>query len=257
MADALVRLLNQRGYLPIFLPRTGLEPPELYSFARQKNELVRWGALRQFLPQGTAFRPKSSQVSDIEHLQTSGKKQSLALDFLSRALKCVGIEGAPKLDLSFSGAEEYRFSFSGLTAKSVDPAALRTVIQGLELTGIPQRYLEMGGLHIAYEYLYAQKLLMSRSDQRGFRQDISGAVGQYLDLGAKGSVRVESETTISFSGQGGVSAAFAYKAARILQGNNGWELYPEEQMADVRLETRPFLPARGVALGVMENADKC
>lgn len=255
MADALVRLLNQRGYLPIFLPRTGLEPPELYSFARQKNELVRWGELRRFLPKGTSFRPKSSQVSDIEHLQTSGKKQALALDFLSRALKCVGIESAPKLDLSFSGAEEYRFSFSGLTARTVDPAELRTVIQGLQLTGIPQASLDVGGLHIAYEYLYAQKLLMSRSDQRGFRHDISGAVGQYLDLGTKGAVKVESETTISFTGQGGVAAAFAYKAARILQGNNGWELYPEEHMADVKQESRPFVPARGVALGVAENSN--
>ena len=50
MADELVRALNKLGYLPVFLPRTKVEPPELYNYARTNQRLIRRGALSAHVP---------------------------------------------------------------------------------------------------------------------------------------------------------------------------------------------------------------
>ncbi len=88
----------------------------------------------------------------------------------------------PKLDLGFTGAKNFSFAFTGVTYLSVDPAQLGQVIRDMTTEGIPQAYVDAGRLHVAYEYAYAQELLMSRGDKKAFSEDISGKVGAYLDL---------------------------------------------------------------------------
>ena len=55
MADALVRTLNAMGYQPVFLPRSGVQPPELYHYLRDQRRLVRIGSLAGALPAAAAL----------------------------------------------------------------------------------------------------------------------------------------------------------------------------------------------------------
>jgi hypothetical protein len=250
VSDALVKLLNRLGYQPVFLPRTGSAPPELYNFAN--GRLVRRGLLTEYLPPSVRFDEERGRAADIEHEQTTGKDHAAALSFLKNALRCVGIDGAPKLDLSFAMKSKLVFAFHEVTYRAVSPAQLDKAVGALSLGAVPEEIVTGGDLHIAYEYLYARKLLMSRVDQKSYSSDVSTAIAQYLDLGGKGTVEVQSATTLSFCAASGALAAFAFKAGQLRRSLDGrrWSFYPEENSMSVGAPSRPFIPARGTVLTV-------
>lgn len=188
-------------------------------------------------------------------MASSNKHFDAALGFLQKALQALGVSGVPKIDLSFTGAKEFTFAFSNVTYQSVDPAVLDGILQDLDIPlAIPDDYVQMGKLHVAYEYAYANTLIMSRSDGKKFDADVSGDLGAYINVGAKGNVELIS--TVSFSSSSGEVAAFAYKAGQLEKDANRWTFKPEEVLrgADGR-ETgeTPFIPRRTVVL-VAEEA---
>src|SRR5215469_11681639 len=253
MPDALVTMLNSYGYQAVFLPRTGVVPPELYNYV--KKRLVRQGALARFFEQKVVFTPTTGKLGALQGSVTSSKNSSAAVGFLQKALQALGIGTIPKLDLAFTGSKEFVFAFSDVTYQSVDPAELNGILQNLSIPlAIPDRYVQMGGLHVAYEYAYANTLTMSRSDGKKFDADISGDVGAYINLGAKGSVEVKSNSTVSFSSSSsGEVAAFAYKAGQLHKVGNRWTFEPEVVMraratADNIAGRTPFIPARARVL---------
>ena len=249
MADALVRELNRLGYQPVFLPRTGVSPPELYNYERANQRLVRRGALARYLPSVAELEPTTGQLADINYKYTSSKKLDAAVSFLENALRCIGISAVPKLDLGFTGARELSFSFAKVTYASVDPAELDPLLRGMMTDGIPTSYVEAGLIHVAYEYAYAPELLLSRADRRSFTAGISGDIGNYVDLGVAGSVSLASESTLSFKSTGSVGAAFAYKAAKLAREGSGWALFPEVVVKRGLLEERTaFVPQPAVVL---------
>lgn len=188
---------------------------------------------------------------------TSNKHFDAALGFLQKALQALGVSGVPKIDLSFTGAKEFTFAFSNVTYQSVDPAVLDGILQDLDIPlAIPDDYVQMGKLHVAYEYAYANTLIMSRSDGKKFDADVSGDLGAYINVGAKGNVELKSNSTVSFSSSSGEVAAFAYKAGQLEKDANRWTFKPEEVLrgADGRETGKtPFIPRRTVVL-VAEEA---
>lgn len=255
MSDALVRMLNSYGYQPVFLPRTGVVPPELYNFANKR--LVRRGGLAAFFKDLVAFTPTTGKLADFQGKLKTNKHSDGAVGFLQQALQALGISGVPKIDLSFAGSREFVFAFSNVTYQSVDPAVLDKVLQDLTIPlAIPDAYVEMGGLHIAYEYAYANALTMSRSDGKQFGGDLSGNVGAYINLGAKGNVELQANSTIAFSSRAGEVAAFAYKAGQLHKNEKRWTFEPEVVMralgGTVTRKTL-FLPARTKALIAEED----
>jgi hypothetical protein len=253
MADELVRALNKLGYLPVFLPRTKVEPPELYNYARSNQRLIRRGALSAYIPKAKDLMPTEGDLGDIEYKYSSKKKLDAAVSFLENALKAIGIDSVPKIDLGFTGSNDFSFAFTKVRYRSVDPARLDGVIRTISTEGIPQEYVDAGNLHIAYEYAYAQELLMSRGDRKEFIHDISGKVGTYLDLGTKGSASIASSTTISFKSKAD-PAAFAYKAGQLVKEAGGWEFFPEEvKTAGLTEQRQVYVPQRGVVLTAVEE----
>ncbi|MEJ8811904.1 hypothetical protein WKW77_12565 [Variovorax ureilyticus] len=251
MADALVKALNRLGYQPVFLPRSGVKPPEVYHYLRDDARLVRIGELVNFLPAAAGLAPTEGKLGDINYSYTSGKKVDAAVSFLEQALKCIGIDAVPKIDLGFTGAKEFSFAFTDVHYLSVDPARLLSLIKDFSTDGIPHEYVEDGRLHLAYEYAYARELVMARGDRQAFDHDISGKVGAYFDVGTKGSVSVASATTISFKNANDTSVAFAYKAGQLMREKGKWVLYPEEVDRNNLLEERrPFVPQRAIVLSV-------
>jgi hypothetical protein len=257
MADALVREINRLGYQLVFQPRTGVFPPELYNYEPANRRLVRRGALASYLPQAGGLVPSKGQLAAIDLLYTSKKQHQGAASLLSNALKCIGIDSTPNLDLGFTGAREYAFSITEVTYESIDPAVLDPLIRNLSPTGIPARYVEGGHLHVVYEYAYAGELLMSRADRKDFSHDISGKVGAYLDMGLKGEASVKNSSTLSFKSTQGLRAAFAYKAARLTRDGGAWVLYPEVIRSGKGLfeERQPYIPQPGVVIEVIDSPE--
>ena len=264
MIDTLVRLLNDYGYQPVFLPTTNVSPPEIYNLAGSR--LVRRGALQRYL-RAAVPPPTRGNLPDIEHTSTGKKKLTAAVSFLQNALKAIGITSIPKLELGFVGAHELVFSFHEVTTLSVEPAALDPLLKGLEPHAIPEQYVAEGKVHLAYEYAYARRVLLRRADGANFTHTVEGKLHDFIDLGTGGEVAIDSATTLSFAPATGQPAAFAYKAGRLERRAGRWELFPEE-ILDVRngyfersadgqpidvapappVIKEPFLPTRGIVL---------
>lgn len=225
MADRLVKMLNLYGYQPVFLPRTGLVPPELYNFDNHK--LIRLGALAECIPgQTVKFQPTSGDLADLEGEVTSGKNISEAVGFLTNALAVLGI-GAPKLDLSFAGSKDFVFAFTKVTYQTVDPLIIDKTLQSITLPlAIPNQYITSGAMHIAYEYAYAGSVTMKRKDGNSFSMNVGADIHQFVHVDSKVKLEVTNNTTLSFSPTGGTVAAFAYKAGR-LERNGFWTFKPE------------------------------
>lgn len=249
MPDALVTLLNNVGYMPVFLPRAGLVPPDLYDLG-QHNKLIYLGPLSAILPNTVKLpTPSRNALPDIHHQETSKKSLKAAASFLEHALKCIGVVTPVKLDLSFAGATELSFSFSEVSYAAIPPTKLLSVIQEIDATGIPQNNINSGRLHIAYDYAYARKLLLRRCDHSSFKYDVRGIkVGSFIDIGTGGKVEAEDATTIAFKSNGH-SIAFAYKAGQLVRHRGQWQFNPEIKGRGFLAEhARPYLPARGVVL---------
>lgn len=248
MRDRLVALLNDLGFQPVFIPTTGLEPPELYNHDR--GHLIRRGPLARYL-KASIPRSHTGVLPDIEHHHTSGKRLAEATKFLHNALRCIGVLPV-ELSLAALGSDDLVFAFSEVTTLRIDPADLDPLLQQLEVHAIPDEYVRGDALHIAYEYVYARQVSLRRHDGKGFDAAIGGRVHELFDLGAKGKVRIEGSTALVFSASDEVPAAFGYKAGQLRLDNDRWTFYPEI-VATARGEASssvqaPYLPARGVVL---------
>jgi hypothetical protein len=250
MADALVTLLNRAGYQPVFLPRTGLTPPELYNYGKEtgKARLIRRGPLADYLPEPVDFEVIRSSLPDISHAHTSSKDLSASVSFLSRCLACLGITAVPSLDLSFAGTNQLVFAFKGVWSLRVEPSALDHMLRSLDLGAIPEEYVERGFLHVAYDYAFTPSLVVQREDRRAFSAGVDGDIGQFIQLGADAKVAVEDRSTISFNVANAHVPAFAYKSGRLVHDTR-WRFYPEETYRSGTEESsRPFVMRRGVVL---------
>jgi hypothetical protein len=252
MPDALVSFLNRRGYQPVLLPQTGLAPPDMYNVSG--DALVRRGPLRDYLPELDGLAPIEASLPDFEQKFTTRKTIKLAVGFLEEALACIGISSIPRLDLSFAGSQDVRFAFSDIVKREVAPSALDQLIANIRLGAIPERYAREGDLHVAYEYVYAGKLLMTRHDQRHFDFGAKGDVAEFIKLGANAKVHVESETRIAFSRSGRDRVAFAYKSGRLLLNEGRWELLLRRDMLGGETEAQhPYIPHPGRLARVIES----
>ena len=82
-------------------------------------------------------------------------------------------------------------------------------------------------------------------------------IGAYIDLGAQGQAKFESETCISFTGVNGIVAAFACKIGRLEKRGSKWYFFSTEDAGDGFLadedKPKPFLLERGVVLRVEQE----
>jgi hypothetical protein len=254
MIDGLVWELNQLGYQAAWLPQTGLIPPDIYNVASVAGgrRLVRRGPLHDYLPAVAQLKLHRGQTADIDHHHTTKKKLTGAVDFLKRALGYLGVSAIPRLDLGFTGSSELTISFADVHFARVDISSIEPLLAQMQTHAIPEHVIASGRLHIAYEYLYAGSVHVTRADQKAFDVDVKGRVGEFVDVGTSAHVSVDQGTRLAFSGNR-ARAAFAYKAARLTRPGANWEL---ETVISLRSPegppaSAPYLPA---AIGVVLEA---
>lgn len=254
MSDQLVKMLNSYGYQPVFLPKTGLVPPELYNFDAHK--LIRLGPLESCIKDSVKFQPTEGKLGSISGQVTSGKNIKAAVGFLNKALSLLGISNLPSFDISVAGTHDFVFSFADVTYKSVDPIQLDSILQGLTLPlAIPTAYVASDAMHIAYEYAYSSTLMMSRADGNQFSGDMKLAFQDVINLNPQLSLDVKNKTTVTFQTTGNILPAFAYKAGQLKKEGTHWTFKPEivvKGFAGVAA-SQPYLPAYRVVLEVEEE----
>ena len=89
-------------------------------------------------------------------------------------------------------------------------------------------------------------------DGKRFDADLGGRLNEYFELGARGRMRMDDDTSLTFTASDETPAAFGYKAGQLRVENEKWSFYPEI-ISNVRDDAgsfvmAPYLPARGVVL---------
>jgi hypothetical protein len=258
--DALVNLLNGLGYQPVLMQGSNRLPPEMYVFREGNGQLIRRGALSDYLaPNCMIPELVSGTLFDkLTHKETSRKGLEAAATFLGDALACIGITSAPKLNLSFAPRSEFTFSFDDATYKSLDPSKIDHMLKDLNTGAIPIEDIKNGYLHIAYEYAYAGAITMRIKRDTDIALGLKVLqIGQYIDLGAKGEIHVTDDTTIIFASKKQEPAVFAYKVGRLTRRGDRWEFHPGEEIgaffAPNEEVKKPYILERGVVLRVEES----
>jgi hypothetical protein len=257
-ADKLVVWLNSKGYMPIYLPRVGAAPPDMYVLAGA--QLTRMGALRNYLPTDVRL-PKNvmNRLPDIQFHSTSKKNIQGAAAFLQSVLRVLGIVSSPSLKLSFGGDGDVVFRLVDVTYEEIEPAAVAKAIGRLITDTIPSQYVEGDKLHIAYNYAYAARLEMRRADGSKFEGSLTNAqIQDVFELGAAAKAELHGGDALTFSASDSTPIAFAYKSGRVLYENGTYKFLPSEGsvqgFAARKGDTKaPYVPARGVVLNVEDN----
>ena len=215
--DPLVALLNDLGYTAVELPRTGIVPPHVYVDDEGKR-VIGVGPLARFIPGGHPLgRRKSGELPEISRKTTASMDVRAAGSFLERALYAIGVDGSPKLDLSFVTKHKLHFTFSNVSWVGFDPADIGLALHHADFSSLPQRQVEGDMLLVAYEFAYARKLVMSVADDYSSGIDLKAVkLESFIELGAKAKVEVASRTTLSFAARPkGEPVAFAFKSGQV------------------------------------------
>ena len=252
MPDSLVRYLNQRGYQPVLLPRTGARPPDLYAMTNSGLDFI--GSLISFLP-GRKRAPKCDEgaLADIQEVETTAKSLEGSVSFLKNVFHTIGLSGAPKAAANAAKNAKFMFRFENVTYTRAGLVDLSRLVAALPIEGVPAAYRSSADLHVAYEYLYAAKLTMQRSGSASAGAGAAtGTIDQMFSLQAKGRIKSDSLSTLSFKARDEGPAVFAYKALKLRRLADGWmlEAPPIDSAGFIRTDEAaagkpPYLPLPG------------
>jgi hypothetical protein len=73
----------------------------------------------------------TGKLGDIAYKYTSSKNAHAAASFLENALKCIGIDAIPKLELGFAGSQDFSFAFTDVTYQKVDSSKIDDILEGI------------------------------------------------------------------------------------------------------------------------------
>ena len=251
MSDELVRVLSKGGYQPIFLPRTGVQPPEVYGVVEKR--LVRHGPLQSYVRGAADLQRKTGHLPEIEAHRTSKKGANASAKFLLRALSCIGVDGL-RADLGLDSSEKLTFSFVDVTFEMVEPADIQRLFTQTLRVQFPRHLLRTGTAHVVYEYLFARRLRIVRERS----QNTAFTLGASLTKELEGAISVTNESDSSFvlSSPNPIHAAFAFRAGLVLEEGSSLAFYPEVTKALMGGEDAgltPYMPFRGMVAPVVDD----
>jgi len=256
--DALVKVMNGVGYNPILLPRTGIEPPFIYTY--ENKELKPWGRLTTAVPAGSLPSQLNGGVqNDISFTQSSRMTLEAAGNFLEDALRCIGVNSAPKLDLNFARGSQITFSFSSVTWRGLDPADVAIALnKGFDPVGLDESKVRLGMVHVAYDYAYADEIEMTLTQDVSDNIDLKAIkIDTFIDLGGKAEYKVKTSKTLTFKSKGD-PAAFACKVGQVKPARQGWTFNATEivgrNFAPEEGPPAPYLLSRGQVLVVADDS---
>jgi hypothetical protein len=257
MADRLVAFLNSLGLQPVLLPSSGLHPPELYSYSRRSG-LVRRGPLIDYLVSGSQIPDVTEgALPDVDEQCSSAKGRRSALRFAEGVLAIFGGQG-PSLHSAFSGKGKFEFSLREVTYAGLNPSQIEILIREIDLSRLSMKDLKEGNLHVAYQYAYANKLVIrSGSSGRGTGKAAAN-IGGLVDIRQEGVQTSDKNSELVYNAVDARAVMFAYKAGQLHWNGHSVEFRPEElrrrfwglsssdkDNSDDEPEDRLFVPAAG------------
>jgi hypothetical protein len=227
--DPALTMLAKHGYNVVRLPRTGIEPLDV--FGRDANGIEALGRLPTIWENaGTVPVPQDGNVAaDIKTVKTAALKASIGVRVLEEILTGLGAS-IPKVDFAYNRKKSLTFSFGNIQIVKVDPFVVGQYLKVGDLqSGNPwvARYFfdDDAEAFIITEVLKSDAVTVSTGSESGASagvdvKAIEGVVG--------GSVSVEAnnaeKTEVTYKGMPARHLTFGFKAFRISYHNGVWKV---------------------------------
>jgi hypothetical protein len=255
MSDSVIAALSAQGYQPIFLPETGLSPPDIYVFDKNQKKLVRYGPLSGYAREARRIVPKPHKTPSFGNVTTRALETTTTMSLMRRLMRLIGLGGA-KVEASFhfAGDSRFRYEFREITVKAVDRHEVQPIVRELKFHNILDSLVTDGSVHLVLEYLYAKRIVMRLADGSDFDAHVTADVEKLVQAAASGRVHREGKGFLTFEAEGEEGAAFAYKALQVFlyDGKLDIGLGAKTLGEPADKEPAPYIPAPGEFLDVEE-----
>ena len=213
--DPFMRFMNGKGYMPIVHPKSGVSPPVVLTLKGDQyfdtREIVELLTSRKLSTDGLVVDYQAA--ADFEKDLSNNQSGKVSIGFLGNILSKLGIGGDPKVAAHANHGDQTKYCFQGVSIKSVSPGLIRDRIHDLKPDDFDSDDLRNGNVYIAYQYVYAKKLIVGTGDNlaAGFDASVDIHNAAKIEVSAGGDrVRID---MASFNGEEPV--AFGFKAGQL------------------------------------------
>jgi hypothetical protein len=220
--EQLLTFFTERGYQPILLARSDLLPPEVYFFG--DNWYHRHGPLRNLLAGANSLpEPSVGELPELERIRTDSKKAHLSFSFFDQLLKKFGLAGA-KGNAKADAAGDEVLRFQGVTIRSVSPNEIETALnEGFHVEKLGKDRIEQGIVHIAYEYIYSNKVQVIIGNRSNVSVGLSANLPHAAEVKADVSTQGKDADATTYQKKDR-PVAIALKCAKLEREGRVWRL---------------------------------
>lgn len=219
--EALLRFFNERGYQLALLARTDLTPPDVYDFREGSYE--RLGPLAHFLTSNAPIpEPALANAIDFEKVANTEHTAQISFSFFKNLLERFGLGSAEGQGKIATNAES-TYCFKDVTIASVSVIDVEGALRAGLANDHVASQVKSGSIHIAYEYIYAGKVQISR----GHHDDMAVGLSANIPQVAKGSATSShlGKNTSLISYQNSVKpVVIAFKVGQLVKSGTEWKL---------------------------------
>jgi len=213
--DPFMVYMNNKGYNPIVLPKSGVSPPMVmilesdhYSDMRELTELL---TSRKLSTEGLVanYEPAAGFEKDL----ANNKSGKVSVTLFDRLLSGIGLSGDATIKAHANQGGQTKYQFQEVYVKNTFPGVIRERIGNLESDVFDDADLKEDRVYIAYQYVYAKKLIIGNGNNMAAGFGGKGKVGGAADIevSASGdSVRID---VAKYNGN--EPLAFGFKAGRL------------------------------------------
>jgi len=216
LTDEVIKYLNNIGYMPIVVPRSGIVPPTVYR--HEEDTYIRIADLNDWLdarPELQALlSTKPESAVDLGN-ELNDRKAGKASISLFAQISAIFSAGAPNVEAAGEAGGEVQIMYDDCTTRVVVPDKVEKALAGVK----PEQFgpaLGEGKVHIAYEYLYASKVKASVKSNAGGSASASAAIAGVGKAEATASANRGASETMTWEGKAGQEpVAIAFKVAQV------------------------------------------
>jgi hypothetical protein len=251
--EKLIRFFNEKGYQPILFARTDLTPPDVYDF--RDGAFERLGPLVSFLKSGAAIpKPTLAKSTDFERVDTSAYAGKVSFSFFKNLLELFGL-GSAEARSEIAADTDSTYRFNNVAIASVSVIDIERALSLLD-----DRFkaeAKSGSMHVAYEYIYAGKVQMSRGGHNDTEVDLSADLPQVTKVSATAS-KVRTDSSSSDYKSSTQPVVIAFKVGQLVRSGTDWKLRVRRSntgLDPISADRRPYVYRPGEILIVQQHGD--
>jgi hypothetical protein len=253
----LVRFFNERGYQPVLFARSDLTPPDMYNFTDGNYE--RLGPLASFLKSEVPISPPThAYAPDFERVETNKHTAEVSFSFLKNLLERFGL-GSTEGKANIAADVDSTYRFNDVTIASVNVIDIEGALKAGFLTDHVKSEAANGSIHVAYEYIYAGTVKISRGDHDDISVGLSANLPQVAKVSTSASQLGKDSSSVSYQNSTR-PVVIAFKVGQLVPSRAEWKLRVGSRAGagfdPLSANKTPYVYRKGEILTIRQHGDQ-